>query len=106
MADTIIIVLIVTIIIAVIIVWYVSTNMREKSNSTELALNTDEDKILTRFFEENKKIYHNYDISNEEIISKLLKRIYDFHVCPENIVIGFDLKEKYYNMTRKYLKIF
>lgn len=103
MSDTIIIALIVIIIIAVIVVWYVSSNIREKSNNTDLALNTDEDKILTQWFEENKRSSYDCDISNEQIISKLLKRIYDFDVDPDSIIIGSNLEEKYYNITRKQL---
>lgn len=93
-------VLIITIIIAVIIVWYISSNIKEKSDNAELELNTDEDKILQQWFEDNKKLSFNIDLTNEEIIAKLIKRIYDFDIDPRNLIIGTNLEQEYYNITK------
>jgi len=94
-------VLIIIIIIAVIVVWYVSFNIKEKSNNTELALDTDEDKILSQWFEDNKKPSFNMDLTNQQIISKLIKQIYDFDVDPDTIIIGTNLEQEYFNITKK-----
>ena len=94
-------ILIIIVIIAVIAVWYISSNIKEKSNNAELALNTDEDKILLQWFEENKKPSFNMDLTNQQIIAKLIKRIYDFDVNSDNIIIGNNLEQKYYDITKK-----
>jgi len=94
-------ILIIIVIVVVIAVWYISSNIREKSNNSELALNTDEDKILLQWFEENKKPSFNMDLTNQQIIAKLIKRIYDFDVDPNNIIIGNNLEQEYYNVTKK-----
>lgn len=98
--SNIIYILIIIIVIAIIIVWYISSNIKEKSNNTELVLNTDDDKILSQWLQENKKQTFNYSLSNEEIVSKLIKKIYNFDVDHKNIIIGHNLKQKYYNLTR------
>jgi hypothetical protein len=87
-------------VIAIIIVWYISSNIKEKSNNTELSLNTDDDKILAQWLQENKKQTFNYSLSNEEIVSKLIKKLYDFDVDHKNIIIGHNLKQEYYNLTK------
>jgi len=93
-------VLIIIIIIAVVIVWYISSNIRENSNNTELELHTDEDKILQQWFEDNKKQSFNIDLTNEQIISKLIHKIYNFDVDHKKIIIGSNLEQEYYNITR------
>jgi len=105
MSDMIYILLII-IIIAVLIVWYISSTIKQKSNNAELILDTDEDKILFQYLEENKKIHLNVNLTNEAIIAKLIKKIYDFNVDIDHIIIGNNvdgnnLEEQYYNITKK-----
>lgn len=99
--SEIIYILIVIIIIAVIIVWYISSNITEKSNNSELALDTDEDKILEQWFRENKKQSFDINITNEQIVTKLIKKLYNFDVDIDIIIIGTYLDKEYYNITGK-----
>ena len=101
-------ILIIIIIIAIIVVWYISFNIREKSNNTELVLNTDDDKILKQWFEENKKPSFDLDFTNESIVIKLIKKLYNFDVNSDRIIIGStavktlgltNLEKEYYNIT-------
>ena len=94
-------VLIIIIIISVIVVWYISSNIRENSNNTELELNTDDDKILQQWFEENKKQSFDIDLTNEQIIAKLIKKLYSFDVDYKKIIIGTKLDRKYFYITKR-----
>ena len=103
MSD-IIYVLIIVIIIAVLIVWYISSNIKEKSNNTELVLNTDEDKILQQWFQDNKKQSFDLTLTNQQIISKLIKKLYNFDINPDIIIIGNNLEQEYYKITKRKIK--
>lgn len=94
-------VLIIIIIVAIIVVWYISSNMKEKSNNTELDLSTDDDKILQQWLEENRKQSFNINYANELIIVRLIKKLYNFDIDVDNIIIGTNLEQEYYNITEK-----
>ena len=99
--SEIIYILIIIIVIAVIIVWYISSSIRENSNNTELELYTDDDKILQQWFQDNVKQSFNIDLTNEQIISKLISKIYNFEVDPKNIIIGTKLDKRYFYITKR-----
>ena len=97
----IILVLIIIIIISVIVVWYISSNIKDKNNKSELILNDDNDKILSQWLKDNKKLSYNIDLSNEQIAAKFIKRIYDYDVSDRSIVVGNNLDLEYFRLTGK-----
>ena len=99
----IILVLIIIIIISVILVWYISSDLKDKNNKVELILNDEDDKILSPWLSDNKKPSYNIDIGNEQIAKKFINRIYDYDIEDNSIVVGNDLNTEYFTLTGKNL---
>lgn len=95
-----IIILIVIIIIAVLSVWWISSNMKNQADGNMLLLNNNEDKIISEWLKSNVKPSLNVNITPEEIASKFIKSIYNYDVNHNNIVVGSDLENKYFKLTK------
>lgn len=104
MGEYFLVVTILLLISAIIYVWYVSIPYRYISDDDPLILNTEEDRLVSNWYAQNIKHNINFDIDDIDTAHKLLQRLVNKDIDRNDIVIGFDLNSKYYNLTRKTLK--
>ena len=89
--------------IAIIYVWYASRGLNSISDDVILALDTDEDKILSQWYQTQIKPTFDFQTNDTEVAVKYLKRLYDLDVDPNSIVVGSSLNAQYRKLTQRRL---
>jgi len=90
-------------IFAILYVWYVTNGLKYAADNATLSLETDDDKLLSNWYEENNKETYQFNVNDLEIAVKYLQRVHDINVDQNLIVIGTDLEQYYHNITGKVL---
>lgn len=85
--------------LTILYVWYVTNKMR---SVTHLHLDTDEDKILSKWFDSNIKPGYQFDLDDHKVASMYLQNIYDIKVNDRLIVTGKNLLNQHPKLSRQY----
>lgn len=96
--------LIVTIVIAllaVLYVWYISRDFRSIPDDKVLLLDTDEDRLLSNWYNTNLKVSYNLNIDEAKTCADLIKRLYDIEVNPDLLVIGTNIGQQYHRLLHQ-----
>lgn len=101
--DYFLIMLIVVAFLCILYVWYISKSINYYPDDKILDLSTDEDKLLSKWYESNIQIIYEYGINIQELAAEYLNNVYDLKVDPTLIVIGNDLFSQYRTLTNKEL---
>ena len=94
-----IIILIMIALISIAYVWYFTRGKNIVSDDQLLQLHTDEDKVLSSWYQANNKSSLDFGIDDNEIAATFIERMLNKKVKPEHIVIGRNLEEQYYKFT-------
>lgn len=97
----IVIILIVVALVAIIFVYYITRYSNIISDDQQLLLQSNDDKILTNWYNNVTKSNSDFEVDNREIAARFIKRILDRDVDFEHIVIGTNLEEQYYKIMKK-----
>lgn len=97
------VVLIVIAIIAILYVWYITKYQNAISDSDPLKLDTDENKLIGEWYKNNLSPTYDFTTTTYEIAAKFLKIIHKITTDPTLIVVGDDLNNQYYNLTKIHL---
>lgn len=85
---------------AILYVWYYTRYANYIPNSQVLELDTEEDKVLSNWYKSSVK---EELVDDSTVFSKYLKNIYGIEVNSSLLIIGEDLDEKYFKLTKKEL---
>lgn len=86
---------------AIFYFWYITRNRKYISDTEIIHLDTIDNRLLSDWYKRFSKSSIYFDINTGEVGSRLLKRLYDIDVDPNNIVIGENLVTSYFNITHK-----
>jgi hypothetical protein len=102
--DNYLLVLAIISIISIIYVWYVTMNLNYIADDEYVYLHTDEDKIATKWYENNITHSIQTEIIDDLVTAeKFLQRVCDIEVDKNLIVIGENLEDQYNYLTKNTL---
>lgn len=86
--------------ILIIFIIYMILTKSSTHNPNILNLNTEEDKILTPWFDKNIRLSYNLEIIDDlDVAQQFLERLFNIKIDKNKIVIGHNLTSQYYNLT-------
>lgn len=85
--------------LTVLYVWYKTNQMRSVEH---LFLDTDEDKLLSKWFDSHIKPEYHFDLDEKKVASDFLEKIYGIEVDPKFIIVGKDLITQHPTLSPKY----
>lgn len=101
------IIMIIVAMLAIAYAWYISRNFNSIPNDKILLLDTDDDHILSSWYEYNIKQMLSVNVDDNELASRVLHRIYNIEISPDLLIIGSDISLQYLrikksNISNKY----
>lgn len=91
--------------VAILYVWYVTRGLNSIPDDKPILLDTDDDKLLVYWYKMHIKESYDFNTNDSEAAAKYLKRIHDIEINPGLLVLGTDLDNQYFNITRTHLNI-
>ncbi len=92
-------------IVSIVFVWYMTRYSYGISDNEPVPLHTDEDKVLTTYFQNYVNPVFDFNSNDTSIAAKYLQRVHKVEVDPKLIVIGTNLNEQYFARAHSHLSL-
>jgi len=87
----------------IVYMWYTTRHLRSFPSSEILPLDTNEDKLLSKWYASIITPEIKFDLDEKEIAQKYLEQVHDLNINESLLVMGHDLESQYHKLTNKVL---